>query len=167
MDTEVTFPKVTLCCSGVHLQYRTSIPAYLHLYIGRDRGFHATIERGLSPTFSAALRPKWQIIHAHSLSRRFSTLVRPKILAHAEHSDISPLPSQSVTARGPFRSYLLQIETFTNQPNHLSQSITVRTVFRLFVLPIETNSKPGGSQTRLHIDINRNVRALDMQNLES
>ena len=37
LDTEVTFPEVTLWCSGVHLQDRTSIPAYLHLYIGRDR----------------------------------------------------------------------------------------------------------------------------------
>ena len=37
LDTEVTFPEVTLCCSGVHLQDRTSITAYLHLYIARDR----------------------------------------------------------------------------------------------------------------------------------
>ena len=80
----------------------------------------------------------WQIIHAHSLSGRFSTLACPKILAHAEHSDISPLPSQSVTARGPFLSYLLQIETFTNQPNHLSKSVTVRTVFLSYLLQIET-----------------------------
>ena len=84
------------------------------------------------------LGPKWQIIHAHSPGGRFSTLVCPKILAHAEHSDISPLPSQPVTARGPFCSYLLQIETFTNQPNHLSKSVTVRTVFLSYLLQIET-----------------------------
>ena len=32
-----TFPEGTLWCGGVHLQNRTSITAYLHLYIGRDR----------------------------------------------------------------------------------------------------------------------------------
>lgn len=37
LDTEATFPEVTLWCSGVHLQDRTSITAYLHLYIGQDR----------------------------------------------------------------------------------------------------------------------------------
>lgn len=37
LDTEVTFPEVTLWCSRVHLQDRTSITAYLHLYIGLDR----------------------------------------------------------------------------------------------------------------------------------
>lgn len=37
LDTEVTFPEVTLWCSRVHLQDRASITAYLHLYIGRDR----------------------------------------------------------------------------------------------------------------------------------
>lgn len=67
------------------------------------------------------LGPKWQIIHAHS--------GRP---------GASPLPSQSVTAKGPFRSYLLQIETFTNQPNHLSKSVTVRTVFLSYLLQIKT-----------------------------
>ena len=71
----------------------------------------------------------WQIIHAHSLSGRFSTLACPKILAHAEHSDISPLPSQSVTARGPFLSYLLQIETFVDRTRSLSHSVTARQSF--------------------------------------
>ena len=79
MDTEVTFPKVTLWRSGVHLQDRTSITAYLHLYIGRDRASLANssvdilpfeIERGQSPTFGVPLGPKWKIIHAHSLSGR-------------------------------------------------------------------------------------------------
>lgn len=84
------------------------------------------------------LSPKWQIIHAHSLNGRLSTLVCPKIHAHSGRPGASPLPSQSVTARGPFRSYLLQIETFTNQPNHLSKSVTVRTVFLSYLLQIKT-----------------------------
>ena len=75
MDTEVTFPEVTLWHAGVHLQDRTSITAYLHLYIGRDRASAADssvdflpfdIERGQSPTFGVPLGPKWKIIHAHS-----------------------------------------------------------------------------------------------------
>lgn len=37
LDTEVTFPEVTLLCSGVSLQNITSIATHLHLYIGRDR----------------------------------------------------------------------------------------------------------------------------------
>ena len=36
LDTEATFSEVTLWCSGVHLQDRTSIATHLHLYIGRD-----------------------------------------------------------------------------------------------------------------------------------
>ena len=84
------------------------------------------------------LGPKWQIIHAHSLNGRLSTLVCPKIHAHSGRPGASPLPSQSVTARGPFRSYLLQIETSTNQPNHLSKSVTVRTVFLSYLLQIKT-----------------------------
>ena len=37
LDTEVTFPEVTLWHGGVHLEDRASITAYLHLYIVRDR----------------------------------------------------------------------------------------------------------------------------------
>ena len=75
----MTFPKVTLWRSGVRLQHRPSIPAYLHLYIGRDRASAADsimdflpfeIERGQSPTFGVSPRPKWQIFHDHSLSGR-------------------------------------------------------------------------------------------------
>ena len=55
--------------------------------------------------------PKWEIIHAHSLSGRFSTLVCPEI--HAQPGWLGPVRplSRSVTARSPFRPYLLQIET--------------------------------------------------------
>ncbi len=42
------------------------------------------------------------------------------------------------------------------QPLALSQSVTIRRVFSPPVLQIETNLKLGGSQTRLHVDINRN-----------
>lgn len=137
-------------------------------------GFPGTIERGFSPTFGVPPRPKWQIIHAHSLSGRFSTLVRPKILARSSRPWASPFSSRSVTVRGLFLPYLLQIEipcsdpgyvSFCNSKNGfqplrvtdrdvivrpltMSRSVTIRRVFSPLVLRIETNLKPGGSQTR-------------------
>lgn len=98
LDAEATFPEVTLWRSGVHLQDRTSIPAYLHLYIGRDRASAADsivdflpfeIERGLSPAFSAAQRPKWQIIHAHSPGGR---TIEPQLLGPGQSRPIERLP---------------------------------------------------------------------------
>lgn len=49
LDTEVTFPEVTLWFSGVHLQDRTSITTYLHLYIGRDRASAADLSVDYPP----------------------------------------------------------------------------------------------------------------------
>lgn len=74
------------------------------------------IERGQSPTFSVTPKPKWQIIHAHSLSGRFSTPVRPEI--HAQGKRLGPLPplSLSVTFGEHFLPYLLQIEMFRRDP---------------------------------------------------
>lgn len=97
MHVAVAFPEGTLWRSGVHLQDRTSITAYLHLYIGRDRASVADssvdflpfeIERGQSPTIGVPPRPKWQIIHDHSLSGRFSTLVRPIIHAQGGAAEL-------------------------------------------------------------------------------
>lgn len=121
----VTFPEGTLWRSGVHLQDRTSITAYLHLYIGRDRASVADssvdflpfeIERGQSPTIGVPPRPKWQIIHDHSLSGRFSTLVRPIIHAQGERLGSPPPLSRSVTFREHFLPYLLQIEIPRSDP---------------------------------------------------
>ena len=126
LDTEVTFPKVTLWCSGVHLQDRTSITAYLHLYIGRDRASAADssvdflpfeIERGQSPTIGVPPRPKWQIIHDHSLSGRFSTLVRSIIHAQGGQPSSTRLLSRSVTYREHFLPYLLQVEILRRDPS--------------------------------------------------
>ena len=77
LDTEVTFPKVTLWRSGVHLQDRTSITAYLHLYIGRDRASVADssvdflpFEIGRAPKAKVADYPrsftKREIFHART-----------------------------------------------------------------------------------------------------
>ena len=149
-----TFPEGILWRSGVSLQNTTSITTHLHLYICRDRASQTEdrtsqtkssvdflpfeIERGYSPTFGVPSSPKWEIIHAHSLSGRFSTLVCLNILARGEQLDpLRPL-SQSVTDRTVFRSFVLQIETLVCQPNHLSKSVTGRAVSLPFLLWIET-----------------------------
>ena len=75
------------------------------------------------------LGPKRQIIHAHSLSGRLSTLVRPKILARSSRPGASPFSSRSVTVRGLFLPYLLQIETFIGRTGPLSHSVTARQSF--------------------------------------
>lgn len=122
----VTFPEGTLWCSGVSLQNITSITTHLHLYVGRDRASTADssvdflpfeIERGYSPTYGLTSSPKWEIAHAHSLSGRFSTLVRPEI--HAQDKRLGPLlpSSLSVTFREHFLPYLLQIEILRRDPS--------------------------------------------------
>ena len=118
MNTEVTFPEVTLWCSGVHLQDRTSIMAYLHLYIGRDRGFPDRIERGQSPTFGVASSPKWEIIHPRMSGNPHSTRMTgtgPAFVSICNSKRVIPPPS--VTDRD-----------ITQRHQLTSHSVTVRTV---------------------------------------
>ena len=51
-------------------------------------GFPGTIERGYSPALSAALRPKWQIIHAHSPGGR---TIEPQLLGPGQSRPIERL----------------------------------------------------------------------------
>lgn len=104
MHVAVTFPEGTLWRSGVSLQIIASIAIHLHLYIGRDRASQTEdcssqakssvdflpfeIERRQSPTIGVPPRPKWQIIHDHSLSGRFSTLVRSIIHAQGGAAEL-------------------------------------------------------------------------------
>ena len=136
LDTEVTFPKVTLCCSGVHLQYRTSIPAYLHLYIGRDRGcpdrrllFPGKIESGFSSKVADYPRSftRRKIFHARvSDNPRSMTMTNlaPAYVSTCNSKRV--IPPLSVTDRD-----------VSQKPPLTSHSVTVRTVFSLFVLRIE------------------------------
>ncbi len=81
----VTFPEGTLWRSGVSLQYRPSITTLLHYYLGRDRAFPGSIERGKSSPD--------QVDQSLTVS------------------------SRSVTVRGLFLPYLLQIEILRSDPS--------------------------------------------------
>lgn len=89
---------------------------------------------------------KRKIFHARSSENPRSTRMTgtgPAFVSICNSKRVIPPPS--VTDRD-----------ITQRPQLTSHSVTARTVFGLFVLQIETNLKLGGSQTRLHIDINRN-----------
>lgn len=153
MDTEVTFPKVTLCCSGVHLQYRTSIPAYLYLYIGRDRGLPR--QKIALPRQNRA----WIIFRLKSsvdnlpLCRAIESKVadyprsftRRKIF-HARVSDnprsmtmtnLAPAYVSTCNSKRVIPPLSVTDRDVSQKPPLTSHSVTVRTVFSLFVLRIE------------------------------
>lgn len=153
MDTEVTFPKVTLCCSGVHLQYRTSIPAYLHLYIGRDRGcpdrrllFPGKIERGFFSRLKSSVDnlPLCRAIES-KVADYPRSFTRRKIF-HARVSDnprsmtmtnLAPAYVSTCNSKRVIPPLSVTDRDVSQKPPLTSHSVTVRTVFSLFVLRIE------------------------------
>lgn len=158
LDTEVTFPEVTLCCSGVHLQDRTSITAYLHLYIGLDRGFP---DRRL-------LFPAKSSVDILSLCRAIESKVADyprsftkRKIFHARSSDnprsmtMTNLAPASVSTCNSKRNskriippLFVTDRDVSQRPQLTSHSVTARTVSSLFVLQIETNLKLGWHHTR-------------------
>ena len=163
MDTEVTFPKVTLCHDGVRWQERASITAHLHLYIGLDRGFPD--RRLIFPAKSSvdilslcrAINSK-VADYPRSFTRRgfphSITTVRPGLafvsicnskmpipLLPVTDRDVSPAShrlSKSVTDRTVFCPLVLQNETFPNQHDSTFRSITDRREMPILMLLIKS-----------------------------
>ena len=159
MDTEVTFPKVTLWCSGVHLQDRTSITAYIApIYRSRSGlpGQKIALPRQNRAWIFFRLKssvdnlPLCRVIESkvadypRSFSRReifharASEYPRSMTTTNLVPASVSIcnskriIPPLSVTDRD-----------VSQRPQLTSHSVTVRTVFRPFLLQIETNLKLG------------------------
>ena len=152
MDTEVTFPKVTLWCSGVSLQNITSITTHLHLYIGRD---WASQTEDALPRQNRA----WIFFRLKSsvdnlpLCRAIESKVadyprsftRRKIF-HARVSDnprsmtmtnLAPAYVSTCNSKRVIPPLSVTDRDVSQKPPLTSHSVTVRTVFSLFVLRIE------------------------------
>ena len=150
----VTFPEVTLWCSGVSLQNITSITTHLHLYIGRGRASQ-TEDCSSQAKSSVDNLPLCRAIES-KVADYPRSFTRRKIF-HARVSDnprsmtmtnLAPAYVSTCNSKRVIPPLSVTDRDVSQRPPLTSHSVTVRTVFSLFVLRIETNLKLGWRQTR-------------------